>query len=487
MANIDRYIDLLRVPQAESLVFRAEQTVELTVGGQTRPASRGPASNAQILQILQEILPPDFRQRAEAQPAEFSYDSPAGPCRIRVHIQSGAVAATVAIGAPAASAKPSPAPVASTPARSGAEIKPRHIDELFHEMLDKGASDLHLKSGKVPMIRVHGEMAALEGRPSLDAEALWSLLSAILPERNRRQFEELNDTDFAYELQNGARMRCNIFKDIAGVGAVFRQIPTKIQSAQELGIPASIVQLCEHPKGLVLVTGPTGSGKSTTLAALIDHINAKDAVHIITIEDPVEFVHKDKKALVNQREVGSTTASFKAALRAALREDPDVVLVGELRDLETTEIAIETAETGHLVFATLHTNTAAATVDRIINQFPADRQEQIRLMLSTSLLGVVSQTLCRKVGGGRVAAMEVLVATPAIANLVREGKTFQIPSAMQTGKSFGMQTMSDALAELCKTKQIQPDEAYRAASDKKDIAGALNRLGFRGVWSGEGS
>jgi twitching motility protein PilT len=264
---------------------------------------------------------------------------------------------------------------------------------------------------------------------------------------------------------------------------VFRQIPSKILSTKDLAIPPAVVKLCDFPKGLVLVTGPTGSGKSTTLASLIDHLNASEPLHIITIEDPVEFVHPDKKSLMNQREIGVSTMGFKPALRAALREDPDVVLVGELRDLETTEIAIETAETGHLVFGTLHTNTAAATVDRMINQFPADRQEQIRLMLSTSLLGVVSQTLCKKKGGGRVAALEILIVTSAVANLIREGKTFQIASVMQTGKAVGMQTLTDALVDLVKADKIEPAEAYASAADKKEMGTALTRNGFRGPWT----
>jgi twitching motility protein PilT len=281
-------------------------------------------------------------------------------------------------------------------------------------------------------------------------------------------------------------MRCNVFKDIVGVGAVFRQIPEKVLSVRDLGLSPAIVRLCDAPKGLVLVTGPTGSGKSTTLAALIDYINETRTDHIITIEDPVEFVHKDKKSLVNQREVGASTMTFKSALRAALREDPDVILVGELRDLETTAIAIETAETGHLVFGTLHTNSAAATVDRLINQYPADRQQQIRAMLSESLLGVVSQTLCRKKGGGRVAAHEVLLVNPAVANLIREEKTFQIPTVMQTNRGVGMQTMNDALFNLVKGGSLDPAEAYFSSVAKKDMGLLLTRAGFRGSWSEEG-
>lgn len=494
MATLDRYIELLRAPGAEGLTFRSNNVVELALGGQVRPASKGPVTTPQIMQLLQEVLPPDFKALAESKPADFNYNAPIGPVRIRVRVEGGNVSALIALGAAPAGAvaAPAAAPVAAAHDGHGhgsAPVQdlgvPGHMNELFEQMLAMKASDLHLKSGKTPMIRVHGDMTPMQGRPALSAEVLWGLLEAIMPQRNREQYAETKDTDFAYELPSGTRMRANIFKDIVGAGAVFRQIPSKILSTKDLGVPQAVTKLCDFPKGLVLVTGPTGSGKSTTLAALIDHINASEASHIITIEDPVEFVHKDKQSLVNQRELGTCTLSFKAALRAALREDPDVVLVGELRDLETTEIAIETAETGHLVFATLHTNTAAATVDRIINQFPADRQEQIRLMLSTSLLGVVSQTLCKKAGGGRIAALEVLIVTPAVANLIREGKTFQIPSAMQTGRAIGMATLADALIELLKNKHIEPEEAYRSAVDKKEMAGALTRLGLRGSWSSD--
>ena len=298
--------------------------------------------------------------------------------------------------------RPPPAPSPAAPARpprfgagrcGAATGAPAHIDDLFHQMMDMKASDLHLKSTKGPMVRVDGSMAEMPNRPPIGPAELQLLLDAIMPERNRVEFGETNDTDFAYELPNRdggrrpARMRCNVFRDIAGVGAVFRQIPSKILTVEELKLPKACVDFCQYDKGLVVVTGPTGSGKSTTLAAMVDWINANRDDHIITIEDPVEFVHKDKKCLINQREVGTQTRSFKAALRAALREDPDIVLVGEMRDLETVAIAIETAETGHLVFGTLHTNTAPSTVDRLIDQFPADRQEQIRIMLAESLQG----------------------------------------------------------------------------------------------------
>jgi twitching motility protein PilT len=307
------------------------------------------------------------------------------------------------------------------------------IDELFQVLVDTGSSDLHMSSDEIPMIRKDGEMTRVVYR-RLDSAALWELLLPIIPENNRAQFEAEGDTDFAYEITGLARFRANLFRDRKGVGAVFRTIPAKILTTEQLGLSQPICDLTRLTKGLVLVTGPTGSGKSTTLCALVDLINRTRSDHIITIEDPIEFVHENKKCLVNQREVGVHTQGFKRALRAALREDPDIVLVGEMRDLETIAIANETAETGHLVFGTLHTSTAYSTIDRIIDQFPPDQQEQIRVMLSESLRGVISQTLCKKIGGGRVAALEVLLSNPAVANLIREGKTFQIPSIMQTLK-----------------------------------------------------
>ena len=305
------------------------------------------------------------------------------------------------------------------------------------------------------------------------------LLLSITPAGKRAEFERTHDVDFSHEIPGVARFRCNLFLDRRGMGGVFRIIPTDIKSAQDLGLPPKILELCDLHKGLVVVTGPTGSGKSTTLAAMIDSINRTQPVHIITIEDPIEFVHPVRKALINQREVGTHTGGFKAALRAALREDPDIVLVGEMRDLETVAIAIETAETGHLVFGTLHTNTAASTVDRIIDQFPADRQNQVRAMLSESLKGVIAQTLCRKKGGGRVAALEILLVTSAVSNLIREGKTFQIPSVMQTGRGAGMMTLSDSLLDLVKKGLVEPDEAHSCAVNKQELRSMLERSGVK--------
>jgi twitching motility protein PilT len=352
------------------------------------------------------------------------------------------------------------------------------IDGLFRAMQALGASDLHLAVGTAPVVRKDGRMQPLSaGAEALSADAVMSLLLPILPEQNKREFRERHDTDFAYDLPGTARFRGNAFMDRRGPGAVFRIIPDNILTAEQLGLSQHILNLCQLTKGLVLVTGPTGSGKSTTLCAMVDHINRTREDHIITIEDPIEFVHCNKKCLINQREVRTHTSSFKDALRAALREDPDIILVGELRDLETIAIAIETAETGHLVFGTLHTSTAASTVDRVIDQFPADRQAQIRVMLSESLKGVIAQTLCRKVGGGRVAALEVLIATGAISNLIREGKTFQIPSMMQVGRGVGMVTLNDALMDLVTKKLVAPEEAYAKAVDKASFETALKRVG----------
>ena len=321
-------------------------------------------------------------------------------------------------------------------------------------------------------------MVQLSSCDPLPAARVREMLYSITPAHRRAEFERRHDSDFSYELPELGRFHCNLFMDRKGAGGVFRVIPRDILTTEDLGLSSHILSLCRLMKGLVVVTGPTGSGKSTTLAAMIDYINRNRSGHIISIEDPIEFVYDNKKCLINQREIGNHTDGFKAALRAALREDPDIVLVGEMRDLETVEIAIETAETGHLVFGTLHTNTAASTVDRIIDQFPSDRQAQVRVMLASSLKGVIAQTLCKKTGGGRVAALEVLIVNAAISNLIREGKTFQIGSIMQTGRKLGMVTLSDALAELVEKKLVSPDEAHGKAVDRSEFAKVLAAKGF---------
>ncbi|CAA9314626.1 MAG: Twitching motility protein PilT, partial [uncultured Gemmatimonadaceae bacterium] len=352
------------------------------------------------------------------------------------------------------------------------------MDRLLNLLVARGASDLHLRCGEPPVLRLHGEMGRVEDRGALDGPELDAMLQSIMPERNKREFGESNDTDFAYEIAGVARFRANALRDRIGPAAVFRVIPATVVTVEQMGITPEVQNLCYLTKGLVLVTGPTGSGKSTTLCSLVDLVNRSRTDHIITIEDPIEFVHPNKRCIITQRQVGVHTASFKSALRAALREDPDIILVGELRDLETVAIAIETAETGHLVFGTLHTTTAAGTIDRIIDQFPADRQEQIRTMLAESLKGVISQTLCRKIGGGRVAAREILLTVPAVSNLIREAKTFQIPSVMQTSKRLGMVTLTDALLDLVDGGLVEPKEAYMKALDKTTFATALRTRGL---------
>ncbi len=353
------------------------------------------------------------------------------------------------------------------------------LDKLLAFLHRQGGSDLHLASNTRPMVRLHGEMAALNTEP-YGAEVVEALLLEVMPGRNRTEYEETKDTDFAYEIPGVARFRCNAFCDRHGPGGVFRLIPARILTVEELGLPDAVKGFCHLPKGLILVTGPTGSGKSTTLAAMVDLINRTRKDHIITIEDPIEFVHESKACMINQREVHCHTESFARALRAALREDPDIVLVGEMRDLETTHIAIETAETGHLVLGTLHTTTAASTVDRLIDQFPVDQQAQIRIMLSTSLKGVVAQTLLRrKDGKGRVAALEVLVVNSAVQNNIREGKTHQIPSIIQVGSKFGMVCLNDAILKLVMEDTVAPDEALARAVDRDDLRQRLKVAGFQ--------
>ncbi|HLM00302.1 MAG TPA: type IV pilus twitching motility protein PilT, partial [Pyrinomonadaceae bacterium] len=354
------------------------------------------------------------------------------------------------------------------------------MDAMFRLMAQIGASDLHLSVSMPPLVRKDGRIQPLRAdEAAITPDVMRQLLTSIMPAKNQEEFAQRNDSDFAYEIPDLARFRANIFMDRKGMGGVFRIIPTKILTAEQLGLSPAIMHLCELSKGLVVVTGPTGSGKSTTLCAMIDSINKRREEHIITIEDPIEFTHDNQRCLVNQREVHNHTDSFKDALRAALREDPDILLVGEMRDLETISIAMETAETGHLVFGTLHTTTAASTVDRIIDQFPADRQQQIRVMLSESLKGVIAQTLLPKKGGGRVAALEVLIVTPAISNLIREGKTYQIPSAMQTGRQHGMVMLNDALFGLVQKGLVEPADAFIKAIDKAGFESLLQRNGFR--------
>src|SRR5947208_6889717 len=355
---------------------------------------------------------------------------------------------------------------------------PMEFDKLLVTGVERGASDLHLKANAPVILRSHGRLVPQGDLGVITAEDMDAIAHRCLTERMYGQLMDGREVDSAYAVPNFGRFRVNMFLALGAVRAVLRSIPSKKPKFEELGLPEVLEQLSMERRGLLLVTGITGSGKSTTLAAMIDYINRTRNDHIITIEDPIEFVHPNKKCLVNQREIRVHTQSFKHALRAALREDPDIVLVGEMRDLETISIALETAETGHLVFGTLHTNTAPSTVDRIIDQFPADRQAQVRTMLSESLKGVITQVLCKKIGGGRAPAQEILLTTSAVSNLIREGKTFQIPSIMQTGRSQGMLMLNDALLELVRRKMVLPQDALAKAVAKAELRKALEAAGI---------
>jgi len=339
------------------------------------------------------------------------------------------------------------------------------IAQLLAFSVKNNASDLHLSAGVPPMIRVDGDVKRIN-MPALAHKEVHSMIYDIMSDKQRKDFEEFFETDFSFEIPKLARFRVNAFNQSRGAGAVFRTIPSQIRTLEDLKAPSIFRDIAMYPRGLVLVTGPTGSGKSTTLTAMIDYVNTNKPDHILTIEDPIEFVHESKKSLINQREVHKDTLGFSEALRSALREDPDVILVGEMRDLETIRLAMTASETGHLVFGTLHTSSAAKTVDRIVDVFPANEKEMIRTMLSESLRAVISQSLLKKIGGGRIAAHEIMIGTPAIRNLIREGKIAQMYSAIQTGQAAGMQTLDQNLSELLAKGVISKEEARFKAQNK---------------------
>lgn len=490
MPHLDRFLSALVANRASALNLMADDVARLAVGDSVRAVTKQPLSAAQVLQLVREIAPAEAAGRLDAgQDAEFAYASGDGSFSLHVEQQGGRVRARVApaaapVAAPAAVHAPPSAAVHAPPSAEVA-VSPRaddsaarsELETLLRRQVEQHASDLHLRAGEPPVLRTHGEMQRIPELPPLTSDEIEAMLRSVMPQRNRDEFAASNDTDFAYEIPDCARFRCNALRERRGAAAVFRVIPAYIVTAEELGLSEEVQRLCYLTKGLVLVTGPTGSGKSTTLCGMIDLINRTRTEHVITIEDPIEFVHPNKQCIVTQRQVGLHTGTFKHALRAALREDPDIILVGELRDLETAAIAIETAETGHLVFGTLHTTSAASTIDRLIDQFPADRQAQVRVMLSESLKGVISQTLCKQMGGGRVAAREILLATPAISNLIRESKTFQIPSSIQTSKRLGMVLLNEALMDLVDAERVEPREAYTKANDKVAFANALKQRG----------
>jgi twitching motility protein PilT len=340
------------------------------------------------------------------------------------------------------------------------------LDAFFKLMVDTQASDLYLSAGNPPLLRIHGDLQRVKYKV-LEDEELREMLYEIAPEEIIKKFEEQGEVDWGYEIPGLARFRVNYYRQRRGVAAAFRLIPNKIKTVEELGLPPILNRLALLPRGLVLVTGPTGSGKSTTLAAIIDYANRMRYDHIITIEDPIEFVHEPKNCLINQREVGTHTKSFANALRAALREDPDIIMIGEMRDLETISLALEAALTGHLVFATLHTISAAQTVSRIVDAFPPEERDQIRVSLSEALRAVISQTMFKRIDRpGRIVAMEIMIATPAIRNLIRENKIHQIPSMIQMGRKYGMMSLDDCIMEYLNNKWISPEEAFIKAVDK---------------------
>src|SRR5213593_4872551 len=517
-ARLDPFVDVMLRERADQLYLLPDEPVTLVKDGKPRKVSKQPLTDQHIYALMVEVAPPEAADKIDQHSeTEFDYAASNGLVRVRIVPESGRLTAVIsairrasqeqvgevtAVRPAAKPAAPPPPPRASVIAAAPMVDSPpadpsaapgalpsefasseykaaeQRLGKLLRALVQSGSSDLHLRVGEPPLFRTHGEIRRQDGT-ALSVNDLELLVLSIMPERNRGEWKETGDTDFAYEITGVARFRVNAARDRKGPVAVFRVIPAKVVTVEEMGLTDEVQKLCYLKKGLVLVTGPTGSGKSTTLCALIDLVNRTRSDHIITIEDPIEFVHENKKCLITQRQVHVHTDSFKSALRAALREDPDIVLVGEMRDLETIAIAIETAETGHLVFGTLHTTTASSTVDRIIDQFPADRQAQIRVMLSESLKGVVSQTLCKRLSGGRVAAREILLTTPAVSNLIREGKTFQIPSIMQTSKQLGMVTLNDALLDLVERKEISPDEAYVKSVEKAGLQASLKAKGHK--------
>jgi twitching motility protein PilT len=486
MAQLDRLLSVLATHRSGELLLGEGEPAMLRRDGSTHPLTRAPLATAQLLALLREVAPPEAAREMDAGlPTRFFYANHEGGFQARADHDGVRWQVTITVAGQDAAPAPVPTPAGSSAvsATAATGAPPRDaeakasMEALLRLMVERSASDLHLRCGEPPVLRLHGEMVRVGEHATVDNATLERMLLSIMPDRNREEWAATSDTDFAYEIEGLARFRANALRERKGAAAVFRVIPAQVVSAEALGISPEVQQLCHLTKGLVLVTGPTGSGKSTTLCALIDLVNRVRTDHVITIEDPIEFVHQNKSCVITQRQVGVHTSSFKHALRAALREDPDIVLVGELRDLETASIAIETAETGHLVFATLHTTTAAGTIDRLIDQFPPDRQEQIRVMLSESLKGVISQVLCKKIGGGRVAAREILLSTPAISNLIREAKTFQITSVMQTSRKTGMITLNDALIELVDGRHVEGKEAYTRAVDKVGFAAQLRARG----------
>jgi len=434
------------------------------------PVAAAPAAPAvvEVTAVSQPAVPQTAAPVPPVEPVQAQTPPPTPP----------ALPALDAVPQPGASMPPAPVVDATELGPLAPEYRNADPDVIaaLQQVLFTGASDLHITANAAPMLRVDGGLSPVAGASIWNADKVRAALTSLLSPDQLARFEEHLELDLAYTLSASARFRVNMYQQRGAIGAAFRLIPTTIKTLEQLGVPSSVGRFATLPRGLVLVTGPTGSGKSTTLAALIDLVNRTRADHIVTVEDPIEFMHGNKRSLVNQREVGNDTHSFAAALKHVLRQDPDVILVGEMRDLETISVALTAAETGHLVFATLHTQSAASTIDRVIDVYPPHQQDQVRVQLSATLQGVVSQTLVKKAqGNGRVVATEVLVTTPAISNLIREGKSYQITSGMQAGKELGMHTMDQHLAELVDAGQITRDSAFEKAHDPETLTRLINR------------
>jgi twitching motility protein PilT len=486
--QLDRLIPRLESGAASVILLEAGAPIRCVTPSGLQQVGTQVLSQAQVLALLGELAKPEdkptiiagtgIRFFYEFNGKQWLVQQEEDPSTIRVRVRQWVVRASTGEPAPDGGQlrrRTGDAPFG--PFATNAEAQTA-LDKLLRIQVSRGAADLHLRVGEPPIFRLGGDLLRLEGESALDQGQVDAMLRSVMSEKSRAEFDARWDTDFAYEIAGLSRFRVNVLRDRKGTAAVLRTIATGTVTVEEMGISPEVQALCDLSKGLVLVTGPTGSGKSTTLCAMVDLMNRTRADHIITIEDPIEFVHQSKKCLITQRQVGVHTESFKSALRAALREDPDIVLVGELRDLETIAIALETAETGHLVFGTLHTSTAASTINRIVDQYPADRQEQIRIMLAESLKGVISQTLCKKIGGGRIAAREILLVNKAVSSLIRENKTVQINNVIQTQRKLGMETLNDALVSLVKSKSIEPEEAYLKAVERKDMLARLRVLGY---------
>jgi twitching motility protein PilT len=488
--QLDKILPRLESGAASQILLETDAPIRCLTPSGLQQVSAQILSQTQVLALVSELATPEDRPAIiAANGIKFIYrfndkqwlvqqenDPSTTRIRIRRWVDREA-SGTPGDGSPTASIRKRADDAPFRPFATAAEAK-EALEKLLRIQVSRGAADLHLRVGEPPIFRLGGDLLRLEGEGPLTDDMVSSMMRSVMPDKNKAEFEGHWDTDFAHEIEGVSRFRVNVLRDRHGTASVIRTIASTTVTVEQMGITAEVQALCHLTKGLVLVTGPTGSGKSTTLCSLVDLVNRTRSDHIITIEDPIEFVHQSKKCLITQRQVGVHTQSFKSALRAALREDPDIILVGELRDLETIAIALETAETGHLVFGTLHTSTAASTINRIVDQFPADRQDQIRIMLAESLKGVISQTLCKKIGGGRVAAREILLVNKAVSALIREGKTVQIPNIIQTQKKLGMETLNDALLNLVKSKTIEPEEAYVKSVEKKEMSSKLRALGY---------